>query len=73
MIGESGGASSQGQALVYLSIAWGIGTACGPLIGGLLARPCLKFAGTPLCEPGELLQTRYEFKVLDLGLDLNPK
>eukprot|EP00873_Tetraselmis_striata_P045985 jgi/Tetstr1/466249/TSEL_010805.t1 len=57
MIGESCDASSQGQALVFLSISWGIGTTLGPLIGGLLARPCQTYAGMPLCGEGELMVT----------------
>jgi MFS family permease len=58
MIGESCDASSQGQALVFLSISWGIGTTIGPVIGGFLARPCEKYDGMALCGDGELFHAR---------------
>lgn len=58
VIGESGTAAAQAHAMMCLCIAWGLGTSIGPLIGGILSRPCGKYAWMPLCGEGELLQAR---------------
>ncbi|KAK9823826.1 hypothetical protein WJX72_005779 [[Myrmecia] bisecta] len=59
MIGEATDSSSQAYALAALSTSWGIGTICGPSIGGALANPCDNFAGWfPLCRRGQLFAIR---------------
>jgi len=58
VLGESCAPEEQGQALLYLSISWGVGTTIGPTIGGVLSEPCGKFRGMPLCGEGELFERR---------------
>ena len=59
VLGESCSAEDQGQALLFLSISWGVGTTIGPTIGGVLAKPCDKFHHMPLCGEGELFQNTF--------------
>eukprot|EP00192_Tetraselmis_astigmatica_P008292 CAMPEP_0117685994 /NCGR_PEP_ID=MMETSP0804-20121206/22140_1 /TAXON_ID=1074897 /ORGANISM="Tetraselmis astigmatica, Strain CCMP880" /LENGTH=652 /DNA_ID=CAMNT_0005497511 /DNA_START=83 /DNA_END=2042 /DNA_ORIENTATION=- len=59
ILGESCSAKDQGQALLFLSISWGVGTILGPtLFGGVLAQPCEKFHGMPWCSEGQLFHAR---------------
>eukprot|EP00873_Tetraselmis_striata_P027647 jgi/Tetstr1/447911/TSEL_035219.t1 len=58
MIGESCDAVSQGRALVYLTMSWGVGSTFGPLLGGFFAEPCDKYGWMPLCGPDEALRSR---------------
>ncbi len=51
-------AYTQGKLFGYMSVAWGLGTTIGPLIGGSLAQPCDNKPSMSLCEPGELFYER---------------
>lgn len=59
MAGESFDEGTQAQLLLYMSIAWGLGTTLGPVIGGFLSTPCEFFpAPFPFCNEGELFVRR---------------
>ncbi|DBB02074.1 TPA: hypothetical protein ACH3X1_000646 [Trebouxia sp. C0004] len=59
MIGESMDLGTQAKALGYLSLAWGLGTILGPLLGGALSAPCKAYGSAfPFCQPGQLFIAR---------------
>jgi MFS family permease len=46
------------RAFSLLSVAWGVGAILGPVLGGLLSRPCREggvLAGAASCVPGSIL------------------
>jgi len=59
MAGESFDEGTQAQLLLYMSIAWGLGTTLGPVLGGFLSNPCDLFPEPfPFCNEGELFVLR---------------
>ncbi|WIA44282.1 hypothetical protein OEZ86_007089 [Tetradesmus obliquus] len=58
MIGESCDPLTQGRAMSYMSLAWGLGCIAGPTIGGLLAQPCASWPGMAGCSTDGLLRVR---------------
>lgn len=58
MIGESCDPLTQGRAMSYMSLAWGLGCIAGPTIGGLLAQPCASWPGMAGCSTNGLLRVR---------------
>lgn len=58
LAGESGDTLIQGKMFGYMSLAWGLGTVVGPLIGGSLARPCDRFGSFPMCAEGNVFSSR---------------
>lgn len=48
----------QAKMFGYMSLAWGLGTVVGPLVGGALARPCDNYRHVALCGPGQLFRER---------------
>lgn len=43
-----------------MSVAWGIGTTLGPLIGGVFAMPCDRWHSLAGCGPGDVFYERWE-------------
>ena len=52
------------RAFSLLSVAWGVGAILGPVLGGLLSRPCREggvLAGAASCHPGSILDRQPYF------------
>lgn len=59
--GESLNSVEQATAMAYFSLTWGLGALLGPVVGGMLAKPCegiMQGSSSPLCAPSGLFQRR---------------